>query len=179
MRTPAVAQRYGKAAFELAIEEGAVEALACDIAGLDAALEGLPAIVAALSDERVDRVRREAVARAIADDLGLGTIGRNLALVLLQRDRAALLPAVVRDIAARLRARERLLLAHAQVADGRFAPELARHLEETLSEALAGRVRCEVREKPSLIGGFTVAIGDEHFDASVKGRFARMKERLL
>ena len=47
-----------------------------------------------------------------------------------------------------------------------------------LSEALGLRAVCEAEVDEGLLGGFSLCLGDARYDASIRGKLRRMKERL-
>ena len=174
-----VAKRYGLALFELALESGQIDRVANDLERLCQAAEKVPTLLRGLADERVAAAKRDAAARAVAKSLKLGEIATNFLRLLIQKRRVELLPYILENADERFRAYHKLALAEAKVANKAYAEGLKRQLKDILGRMLGIEVRCEVREDPKLIGGFVVKIGDEQFDASVRGRFARLKEALL
>jgi F-type H+-transporting ATPase subunit delta len=51
-------------------------------------------------------------------------------------------------------------------------------LERSLGEMTSKKVRIEVREEPSLIGGIVVKVGDLVLDGSIKTQLRSLKESL-
>lgn len=174
-----IAKRYGLALFELALESGQIDRVANDLERLRQAAEEVPTLLRGLADERVAQAKRDAAAREVAKNLKLGKIPTNFLRLLIQKRRVELLPYILENVDWRLRAYRKLALAKARVANKAYASDLKRQLKDILERMLGIGVRCEVNEDPKLIGGFVVKIGDEQFDASVWGRFARLKEALL
>jgi F-type H+-transporting ATPase subunit delta len=179
LRYRTIAKRYGRALFELALESGQIDQVAGDLGRLRQAAEGIPELVRGLADEKVGVKKRDAAACAVAKNMKLGKVCTNFLRLLIQKGRAELLPSILEDGEERFRAYRKLALAQARVADKAAAGDLKHKLEDVLGGMLGIEVRCEVQEDPKLIGGFTVKIGDEQFDASVQGKYARLKEALL
>jgi F-type H+-transporting ATPase subunit delta len=175
-RRTASARRYAEAAFELAQRERALEAWRDDL-DLAAALIG---------DERVARfldnpARSLAERSALVDELLGSRVARgvrNLVMLLAQRGRIELLPAVVREFT-------RLYNEQAGVATAVVTSAAPLTDDEVAAvrsrvEAMTGaKVELELVVDEKLIGGISVRVGDQLIDASVRGRLERLREQLL
>ncbi len=170
------ARRYAEAAFQLATRDNA----------LDAYGDGLDLAVRMLAGEQVLDVLRNP-ARPLAErtalvDTLLATRVPDPVLkivgLLVQRGKVDRLP----NVAAEFR---RLLNRQRGIVEAVATTAMALDAAET--EALANKVaqmtgrtvdlRVEVDE--ALIGGITVRVGDTLYDASVRGRLERLRERLV
>lgn len=174
-RTMGSARRYAEAAFEVATEAKAVERWHDD-------LERAAAIV---SDEELSRLlenpaipydeRRQSLERALGDAAD-GV--RNLALLLLQRRRLGLLPAVAEHF-------HRLVNARDGVVEGTVTsaaplqPDDEQQLRARLEPLAGGRLQLRYEVDPSLLGGVVVRLGDRLLDGSVRGRLERLRGRLV
>lgn len=83
------------------------------------------------------------------------------------------------------RAYETLCLDHQNVlrADLTYATELLPEQIEAMKRKLEKKykkdsVKLEMKQNPSLIGGFVLRIGDEEYDYSVKGRLSQLYNKL-
>jgi F-type H+-transporting ATPase subunit delta len=179
MRERTIAKRYAKGLIALAVDAGAVENVREELGRLSVALERVPNLLRALKDERVALDRRRALAGAVGQTLKLSAIVQPVVFLLLARRRIAILPQVVEEGLARTSALARITDVRARAADAASAADLAREIERLLGQRLAGTIRCAAAVDPSLIGGFILEIDDRRYDASVVGRLARLKERLL
>ncbi|MFH0800620.1 MAG: ATP synthase F1 subunit delta [Pseudomonadota bacterium] len=178
MRESAIAKRYGKAIFDLALESGDAKRLLADVQRIGECANDVPHFIKGLSDERVDLKRRLAAAGDAADALGVGKMAKNLLKLLIERGRLNILELVSEDFAARVERHERLAVARAHVADGGLAAEVKGRIEEILSDVLKLASRCDVSVDASLLGGIEVWLGDMRYDASIRGKLERMKESL-
>jgi F-type H+-transporting ATPase subunit delta len=169
-------RRYAEAAFEVATRDGTVDAWGRDLA-----------FAAGLArDERVARdVDSPAVAfghrrKAVEQLLG-GRVSQqvlNLALLLTERGRFAILPSVSAEYDALVRQSRGIVAATVTTPEALSGGELA--AVRTRVEQLAGsKVELSTDTDPSLMGGLTVRIGDRLIDASVRGRLERLRGRLV
>lgn len=156
---PAISLRERQAAAEAVLAGRAFESL------LEAAIERLPA-----PEADPPTVRRQ-VAERVGQQLA------RLVALLVERRRVDLLPRIVDAYRRLLYARRDIVEAEVTSAAPLTDPE-----RDALRERLArltGR-RVEVREQvdPGLLGGLVVRIGDRFYDASVRGRLERLRNRL-
>jgi F-type H+-transporting ATPase subunit delta len=169
-------RRYAEAAFQLAERDGKVEAWQRDLA-----------VAAGLArDERLARAvdrpavpfaaRRKAVEKLLGPPVSPGA--RNLALLLAQRGRFAILPEVSAEYDALVRESRGIVAATVTTPVPLSKKELA--AVGARVEQLAGAdVELATATDPALLGGLTVRIGDTLIDASLQGRLARLRGRLI
>ena len=178
MASPAstAARRYAEAAFQLATRDKAIDAFA----------EGLELAAGVLSDATVLSVLRNParplrqrleVVDALLSKRVPGPILKLVGL-LVERGKIDRIGAVAAEYR-RLLNRERGIVE----AVATSAAPLTKDETEALRQKVAGMtgrtvdLRVEVDE--SLIGGLTVRVGDTLYDASVRGRLERLRERLV
>ena len=178
MKETVVARRYAKAIFELALEAGELDRVAGEMAALVGAAARVPAMLAGLSDERVDGARRVAVAGKIAAAMQLSAVAGNALKLLVAKGRAAILPLVAQDFERRAEHHAKLMRAEAVVAEKGAAAAVQERIEQILSAALGTKARCDVAVDETLLGGFALRVGDVRYDASYRGKLERMKEQL-
>jgi F-type H+-transporting ATPase subunit delta len=175
-QSSSVARRYAEAAFQLATRDDALDAYGD---GLDLAVQmvggaevlGILRNPARPLQERNGLVRTLLAKRVPAQVL-------NLVVLLVEHGKVERLSAVAAEYRRLLNAERGIVEAVATTA----AP-----LNKAETEALKSKVasmtgqtvdlRVEVDE--SLIGGLTVRVGDTLYDASVRGRLERLRERLV
>lgn len=172
-----LAGRYAKALFETALAGKAVEAVGRDLSDLARAWTGGAALSSALSHPRLSAADKKAAVRGALKRAPHALTERFVGL-LLSKKRVAVLPAAAAlfhghaDRAAglsRVEVRAARPLADAQ----------AKALAASLEKALKSKVQLDVSLDESLLGGVVVRAGDRLWDLSLKGRLARMKEKLL
>jgi len=174
-----VAKRYSGALFELSLDRGSLERVSSEVQAIGELAKKLPLFIKGLSDERVDTARRVSVADMIARAAGLSEETSNALKLLVEKGRVSLLPFLASDFELRVRQHAKLVQAEAKVAQGEMADEIKRRIEKMLSELVKMDARCEVCVDAELLGGFSLSVGDSRYDASLRGKFERMKEDLV
>jgi ATP synthase F1 delta subunit len=173
-RRDTAARRYAEAAFQVAQASDALDRWQADLALLDEAL-GVPELRALVEHPAVAFADKERVLRRTVSDVGAEPL--NLVLLMIRRGRPGAIPAMRRhfeELVRRQRGIARAEIRSALPLDEQDRAELERTLER-----LAGR-EVELTElvDPSLIGGISVRIGDQLYDASVRSRLERLRARL-
>jgi F-type H+-transporting ATPase subunit delta len=169
-------RRFAEAAFELAQGDGTVDAWGRDLA-----------LAAGLArDERVARAvdsaavpfgrRREAVERLLGKHVSRGAL--NLALLLAERGRFAILPDVSAEYDALVRESRGVVAATVTTSAPLSEKELA-GVRARVEQMAGAKVELTTATDPRLLGGLTVRIGDRLIDASVQGRLERLRGRLV
>jgi F-type H+-transporting ATPase subunit delta len=170
------ARRYAEAAFELATRDQALDAyaegleLAASELGQDPVLGVLrnPAQPLRQRTEIVDGVLAKRVPEPVLKLVGL----------LVERGRIDRLPAVAAEYRRLLNRERGIVEAVARTALPLTEQETAALRRKVA--AMTGRtVDLTVELDESLIGGLTVRVGDTLYDASVRGRLERLRERLV
>jgi len=170
------ARRYAEAAFQLASRDKE----------LDAYGDGLDRAVAMLGDERVLGVLRNP-ARPLRERIDLvdkvlaevvpATVHRLVGL-LVERGRIDRLGAVAAEYR-RLLNRERGVVEAVATAAAPLTGDETEALQRKVAQMTGRTVDLRVEIDESLIGGLTVRVGDTLYDASVRGRLERLRERLV
>ncbi|MCP4093671.1 MAG: ATP synthase F1 subunit delta [Planctomycetes bacterium] len=169
------ARRYGRALFEVALEQGSLDAVRADMKLLGTVLAEATT-AAALADPRLDDQQKRAMLdKALGEYLHEHT--SFLLGVLEKRTRLALLAQIPAAF-------EELLDAH----EGRLRGELesARPLsdedrmqvEAALSEKTGKKVSLETSVDETLLGGIRVTLAGTRYDGSAKGRLDGLRQRL-
>ena len=168
----AAARRYARAVFELAHDEGQVEAWG----------RRLAQVREVLSDSEVARVLTNPTIAteqrmALVSDLFDGSEATNLAKLLIESNR-------VRDVEAITQEFQRL----ADEAAGRvratvttavdLSPKDRDRVAEELSKRLGKEIHLDVLVDPSILGGLKLQYGDRLVDASVATRLQQLRRRL-
>jgi F-type H+-transporting ATPase subunit delta len=170
------ARRYAEAAFQLATRDDAVDSYG----------DGLDAAAQLLGDERVLALLRNP-ARPQQDRLDLvhkALDGRvpdavaRLVQVLVERGRIDRLAAVASEYRRLRNEQAGVVEALATTAAPLTGDETAA-LQRKVAEMTGRTVDLRVEVDESLIGGLTVRVGDTLYDASVRGRLERLRERLV
>jgi F-type H+-transporting ATPase subunit delta len=171
--TGSSARRYAEALFEVATGEGAVAAYRASLERVAAALG--PEEIRSLRDRRMALERRRAALEAAAASEPKAV--RAVLVMLLERDRIALLPQVARAFGELVDRREGIV--HAKITtpvelDERQQQDLVGRLERTSGK----RLRATFATDPALIGGARIQLGDRLIDTSVRAQLDAMRAHL-
>ena len=176
-RGAAVARRYAKALWELASQEGRLEAMGQELLRFERTLADEPDLRNVLLLPWTTAATKRAIVVAASERLGLSTLARNFLALVAQRRRMALLAdireayqALADQAAGRVRARVR---SAAPLNDAQRAA-----LRERLGKRLGKTVLLDTAVDPSLLGGFVAEVGSRLLDMSLRGQLARLRERL-
>jgi ATP synthase F1 delta subunit len=168
-------RRYAEAAFQLATRDGAVDAWQRDLA-LAAGLARDERITRAVDSPAVPFGERRKIVESMLEGHVPGV--RNLALLLSERSRFRMLPAVSSEYDGLVRESRGIVAATVTTPAPLSEKELA--AVKARVEQLAGaNVDLTTATDPGLLGGLTVRIGDELIDASVRGRLERLRGTLI
>ena len=171
------AGRYANALFELARDEGALEATERDVEALGVALKesaDFRTLIASPLYGRDDQARGMA---AIADEMGLSPLVRNFAALMASKRRLYMLPKVI-DIFRALMAEHRGEVTAEVVAARELSEAQANKLAETLKSAEGRDVRLNVTVDENLIGGIVVRVGSRMIDTSIRSRLAQLQNAM-
>lgn len=170
------ANRYARAAFELANEEGAVEAWSRQLATIREVLEN-PAARAVLDNpSSAPDVKLRAVGELDLPGIGPGAL--NLMRMLVVNRRTSLIGEIASSFEALADTAAGRVRATVTTAVELAAKDLD-SLRAGLSRSLGMDVRLESRVDPNILGGLVLQVGDRLTDASVAGRLQQLKARVL
>lgn len=177
MSNSAVAERYGRAIFELAEEAGQAAGLTQQLANFAAAYTLSPELRAVLSNPLVDQSQRDAVLKEIAARLGLSPLATTAVRYVASRRRMSSLPEIARRLGSL--ADEKAGVVRASVTSAGQLSESYYEKLKTELEGLTGRkIILERRQDPSLIAGVVTRIGDNTIDGSVRGKLDQLERQL-
>ena len=167
------ARRYAEAIFDLAAADKAVDAYRASLDALAAAIA--PPIIRALRDPSVPVKRR--LAAVDAATTGQPRAIRSVLLLLEQRDRIALLPAIAREFGDLVDRRAGIVKAKITTAmplDDAQRKTFVQRLEKSSGKEL----RATFAVDQDLIGGARVQLGDHLIDSSVRAQLAALRSQL-
>ena len=128
-----------------------------------------------LENPEIDhRAKQAAVGELLA---GGDTLVRNFLLVIVEKGRAAELEDIQEEFAALVAAEERRLEVELTTAY-ELSDEEAREILQQIERASGRQVEASRSVDPRLIGGFVLQVGSMRVDASVRGRFERLRQEL-
>jgi F-type H+-transporting ATPase subunit delta len=170
------AKRYAQALFSLGTERGTLDAWQSDLTLL-ANLAGEDRVVTYLTNPSVTTERKLATLES-ALDANVQPEARNLVKLLIERDRAAMIPEIKEIFDDQVRAERGIVVADVTTAEQLTDAE--RELVRRKIEALTGKtVELALRIGPEIIGGIIIRIGDQVIDGSVRNKLDKMRARLL
>ncbi len=170
-----IARPYAEAAFGIAQEEKA-------LAHWSESLSGLAKLAAA--DEMQALIGNPAVPASKLVELmasalpSLSKSERDMLAVIVENERVAALPEISAMFEELRNQAESTLSAQVTSAFPMSEAQVA-ELTKLLEQKHGKKVKASVAVDPELIGGVSIAIGDEVFDASVRGKLARMATALM
>jgi F-type H+-transporting ATPase subunit delta len=176
VRPTTAARRYAEAAFEIAEPDDS----------LDRWLEELEVAARIVGDEGVARVlddparppeeRDEIIGRLLGKRISRPTL--NLVNLLAHRWRLELLPSVATEFR-RLVHRRRGVVEAVVTSAAALTDDETAAVRDRVVAMTGAQVELESVIDPDLIGGLTVRVGDQLFDASVRGRLERLRDQLV
>jgi F-type H+-transporting ATPase subunit delta len=170
-----IARPYAAAAFNHAKEHGQL-AQWSEVLGFLVGVQQDPAMQAALQNPQLTRGQAERMLLAVCGERIDGA-ARNLLILLVQNDRLEALPAI-RDQFEQLKAEaENEVEARIESAFP-MSEEQTRGLVQRLEKRTGHRVKPLVEVAPELIGGVRVTVGDDVWDASVRGQLESLAAAL-
>jgi F-type H+-transporting ATPase subunit delta len=167
------ARRYAEALLSLAANEQAVRQYRASLEQVAPVFDRMT--IAGLRDPAVPlKQRQEAIAAALTDE---PAEIRSLVLLLLERDRLALVPHIARafgDLVDRREGIAKALVTTAVPLDDGERADVVRRLERASGQ----KVRATFAVDPMLIGGAKVQIGDHLIDSSLYARLAALGRQI-
>ena len=177
MITSRVAKRYAKALLSLGQEEGRFEEYGKDLADFARLFEANQELREILTSPAFVVSDRKTILNGILSKSEYSETVKNFLNLLLDKNRME----AIREVSSHY---EKLMDEVSQIARvDVLAPiplkeDAARRLEKALEETTSRRIRMEVKEDKSLIGGLVVKIGDLVLDGSLKAQIEGLKESL-
>lgn len=169
-----VSGRYASALFELAKEQGALDAVEGDLASLAEALDASEDLRALISSPVYSREQQGAAIAALAKKMKLGKLASNVLALMASKGRLSHAGGLIRDYSALLAAER-----------GQISAEVASAvpLSDAQTEALKEKVRAAVGKDvsltvnvdESLLGGLVVKVGSRMIDTSIRSKLASLK----
>jgi F-type H+-transporting ATPase subunit delta len=165
-----IGRRYAQAYFDLARQERTIPQRRDDLVR---AVETLstPEVAGALANPRLGLSDRTRLALAVLD--GVGEPARNLARLLIERNRLAVLGDLVEtyDI---LSDRESGVVRAAVTTAVPVDEDLRTEITQALGKKLGAAVETEVHQDPAILGGLIIRIGDRVIDDSIRSRLQQL-----
>jgi len=173
----AVAERtYARALFEAAQEHDRLQGVADDLGDFVASVREVPELRALLGNPQLEPRAKVAALEQILG--GADELVRNFLLLVTERGRAGQLDEINREFE-RLVAAEQGRLDVELTTAFELSDEEAREIVTQIEQASGRTVVASRKVDPELIGGLVLQAGSMRVDASVRGRFDRLRQELL
>lgn len=171
-----IARPYAAAAFQHARQVGQLDAWS-DMLGFLAAVYQDPGMRAALSNPALTKTDVEGLLLRVCEDR-LDAVGRNLLILLARNARLPALPSIHALYEEHKAEEQSVVDARVETAFA-LSDEQLQQLVTRLEKRTQRRVRPAVSLNPTLIGGVRVTMGDQVWDASVRGRLDGLTAGLM
>jgi F-type H+-transporting ATPase subunit delta len=169
-----VGARYGRALFDLAVEQSALEAVEADLAALKAMMKESADLRALLVSPRYSGDDRTAGLAAVAARADLCELTRKFLGLLAANGRTAALGAVIAAVERLAAARRGVVAAKVTTAVALTAAQ-TQSLAAALRAALGRDPQIETAVDPAILGGLKVRVGSRLYDASLKSKLDSLK----
>lgn len=171
------ADRYAQALFELATEEGSLDAVAGDVSSLVALIAESADLSRLVRSPIYSREQQAAAMAEILTQAGANALtGKFVALVADNR-RLFMLPAIGKAFAGLIAKQRGEITAEVKAAHALTDAQVA-DLKATLKAAYGKEPQLSVTVDPSLIAGLIVKVGSKMIDSSLKTKLANLKTAL-
>jgi F-type H+-transporting ATPase subunit delta len=174
----ALARRYAGALFELADEQGHLDAVAGDLRFLAALVRESTEFRHIASHPRLACAERIETMREVATKAKLHVLTRNFLLLVAESGRLAALGAMAEAFLAQFADTRGEMSADVRVAKALTDAQREKLTAQLRQLTSSEKIRLSVTEDPSLLGGMTVKLGSRLIDASVKTKLARLERQL-
>jgi F-type H+-transporting ATPase subunit delta len=169
-------RRYAKALFNLAVERGEVDAITSSLLTVANSYENTPQLRTVLEHPRIGRDRKkEILAAAFKGQVSEDMTG--FLLLLVEKDRSAIIPHVARDFAQLVDEYKREADAEAVTAVPMTEQQIAT-LRQRLEAQTGLKLRLTTRVDENILGGLIVRFGDKMIDDSAATKLDTLRERL-
>lgn len=162
-----VAGRYASALFDLAKEDGAIDAVGRDLDSFEAMLAESPDLARLVRSPVFTADEQGNAMGAILDRAGIVGLTANLIRLVASKRRLFILPDLTRAFRALVAQSRGIVSASVTVAEAPSA-KMTDEIKAALRETVGSDVDVTVKVDPSLIGGLIVKIGSRMVDASLK-----------
>ena len=176
MAGEAVARRYARAIFELAVEHGqSIDDWLADLQVIASVL-GDASIRAALTEPGTSfDAKRSMIDSAMSQ---FEPLRRNLVYTLVSRGRTSLIDAIVREFQTLVHEHHGIVEATVTTAVP-VSDEEAAHIADRLGKIVGKRIILDRVVDPSIIGGIVARVGDRLINGSIAGQLAVLKQQLV
>ena len=177
MKGSVVGRRYARALFQLGVESGDASAIAAELDGLTDEILGSPELERVLFTPIHPRSERAGVMSSVCERLDTSDEIRGFGLLLVNANRASLLPEVrdaLRELVEQAAGRVEAEIQSARALEASEADQL----RAALSERVGAEVTLKLEVDPDLLGGVVARVGDLLIDGSVRNQLRTLRGAL-
>ncbi len=172
-----IAERYARAIFELAKEDGALDQIASDAETLLRALEESSDFRDLVHSPVYSRDAQQRAIGALAEKMGLHGVMANALRLMASKRRLFVLRALARQVRETI-ARERGEITAEVASPKELSDEQRGRLADALKAAFGRDVNIELSVDESLIGGLVVKVGSKMIDTSIRAKLDSLKNSM-
>lgn len=174
-----IPRRYAKALYEVARDRGQDKNLYGLMDTLEQTVDNAPQLAETLANPFVADADKQQLLSTAAGAGGNDATFSDFLKLLAQNRRLDMAPAIARAYTKLYREQANILRVHVTGATPLDATQQQR-LRETIEKQLQGAsMEYSYSVDPSLIGGFTIAVGNRQLDASVSHKLQQMRQALI
>jgi len=173
-----VARRYARALFGIGVDAGTFEALGDELTELAALWNGSDELRQALENPVFKPEQKRAVMQSILPKVAPTAEVQRFVLLLLDRRRITLLPAIARAYRDMTDVHVGRVRAEVTSAE-ELSPQTLDRVRRSLEQRTGKKVIVEVAVDAALIGGVVAQVGDLVLDGSVRTQLADLRQKLV
>lgn len=173
------ASRYARALFDVALAEGHdLERIGEELSGVAALVAGNDQLQRVLENPAIPASRKRGVMERLLALSPVNAVVSRLLLLLADRDRLVLLPALSEAYRSRLMDYRNVVRAEVTTAVP-LPPDRVAALQEGLARLTGKEVQLGVSVDPSIVGGAVARIGSTVYDGSVTTQLEKLRQQLV
>ncbi|HVX82314.1 MAG TPA: F0F1 ATP synthase subunit delta [Devosiaceae bacterium] len=169
-----IAQPYANALYELAREQGHVEAIETDLTAIGRLVDESADFARFLRSPVIAADDKAATMNAILGRINAGVVVANFVRLVARNGRLFALPAIIAAYR-RLAAAARGEVSADVTSAAPLTPTQIQNLADTLKQKIGKTVTLAEHVDPSLIGGLIVKVGSQMIDSSLRTKLTAMK----
>jgi len=172
--TSGVAGRYASALFDLAREQGELDAVDQDLGKFQQMLDGSPDLKRLVNSPAFAAEEQERALGAVMDWASVGATTNNFLKVVARNRRLFAAEDMIKSFRQQLALHRGELQAEVKSA-APLSDEQLSALKEQLKSSFGKDVRIDAAVDPSLLGGLVVKVGSRMFDSSLRTKLSNLK----
>lgn len=177
MSSGSLSRRYAKALMEIGNTDGSFQRIGQDVASLAKAMKESTEFSGLLTNPSFPRSEREKIVLAILQRIGATKTVINFAMLLLDRERMAVLPDISRELSAMIDQASGQVTAQVTTAVA-LTPAQQSELQTTLESLSGKKIQIDAKLDPSLLGGVIAKVGDLVYDGSLRTQLRELRRSL-